>query len=162
MLTDGSDVVLRVLERNARKVARGLGRGEEGDVSVSALEWGDEAAAAALRREHSPDGEGFDLLLGADVTYSLSALPALFSTAAMLLRREETEEEEEEEKDEEEREEKPVPTFLLGYVSRSGALDVAVPREAEKAGFDVEVVEGTRKRLPGGQEGWILMMRRKK
>lgn len=166
VLTEGSDVVLRVLERNAQKVAKSfMGEEEEKrDVSVSLLEWGDEAAAAALVKERSPGGRGFDLLLGADVTYSLSALPALFSTAAALLRREEEDDEEEEKKEEkeEEEEEKPVPTFLLGYVSRSGALDAAVPREAEKAGFDVEVVEGTRRRLPGGQEGWIHVMTKKK
>ena len=162
VLTDGSDVVLRVLERNARRVTKSSGAAstaeeeDEREVSVSALEWGDEAAAATLRRERSPGGRGFDLLLGADVTYSLSALPALFSTAATLLRREEEEEEEEEKEEKEQK--KPVPTFLLGYVSRSGALDIAVPREAEKAGFDVEVVEGTRRRLPGGQEGWILCL----
>ena len=168
VLTDGNDVVLRVLEQNARRVEESLAaegkEREEVSVSTSMLEWGDEAAAAALRRERSLDGEGFDLLLGADVTYSLSAIPALFSTAAMLLRDvdddddEEEEEEGEEEKEKEKEKKKPVPTFLLGYVSRSKALDRAVPSEAEKAGFDVEVVEGTRKRLPGGQEGWVLCL----
>ena len=166
VLTDGSDVVLRVLERNARRVATSSCSAEaeerEREVSVSGLEWGDEAAAAALRREHSMNG--FDLLLGADVTYSHSALPALFSTAAMLLREREEDEDEEDEDEEERKKEKekpPVPTFLLGYVSRSLALDRAVPREAEKAGFDVEVVAGTRRRLPGGQEGWILCLTKK-
>ena len=160
VLTDGSDVVLRVLERNARRVATSSCSAEaeerEREVSVSGLEWGDEAAAAALRREHSMNG--FDLLLGADVTYSHSALPALFSTAAMLLR----EREEDEDEGERKKEKPPVPTFLLGYVSRSLALDRAVPREAEKAGFEVEVVAGTRRRLPGGQEGWILCLTKKK
>ena len=165
VLTDGSDVVLRVLERNARRVATSSCSAEaeerEREVSVSGLEWGDEAAAAALRREHSMNG--FDLLLGADVTYSHSALPALFSTAAMLLReREEDEDEEDEDEGERKKEKPPVPTFLLGYVSRSLALDRAVPREAEKAGFEVEVVAGTRRRLPGGQEGWILCLTKKK
>jgi hypothetical protein len=165
VLTDGSDVVLRGLERNARRVATSSCSAEaeerEREVSVSGLEWGDEAAAAALRREHSMNG--FDLLLGADVTYSHSALPALFSTAAMLLReREEDEDEEDEDEGERKKEKPPVPTFLLGYVSRSLALDRAVPREAEKAGFEVEVVAGTRRRLPGGQEGWILCLTKKK
>jgi len=167
VLTDGSDVVLRVLERNARRVATSSCSAEaeaekrEREVSVSGLEWGDEAAAAALRREHSMNG--FDLLLGADVTYSHSALPALFSTAAMLLReREEDEDEEDEDEGERKKEKPPVPTFLLGYVSRSLALDRAVPREAEKAGFEVEVVAGSRRRLPGGQEGWILCLTKKK
>ena len=104
VLTDGSDVVLRVLERNARRVATSSCSAEaeerEREVSVSGLEWGDEAAAAALRREHSMNG--FDLLLGADVTYSHSALPALFSTAAMLLREREEDEDEEDEDEEDE------------------------------------------------------------
>ena len=159
VMTDGNDVVLRVLERNAQKVKSSLAEEEERQVSVSNLEWGDAAAAAVLRTEHSSEGKGFDLLLGADVTYSLSALPALFSTAAMLLREER--EREEEESEEEKESKPPVPTFLLGYVSRSLALDRAVPLEAEKAGFDVEVVEGTRRRLPGGQEGWILCLTKK-
>lgn len=174
VLTDGSDVVLRVLERNAQRVKALAEERAQETVSVSTrlLEWGDEAAAAALREEHSLDGKGFDLLLGADVAYSLSALPALFSTAAMLLREREDDEGEKvggggggaEEEGEEEaagREEKQAPTFLLGYVSRSAILDRAVPLEAQKAGFDVEAVEGTRRRLPGGQEGWILSLTRK-
>lgn len=170
VLTDGSDVVLRVLERNANKVKELLaekekekekeGGGEEGqerrEVSTFLLEWNDADAATALRTQHSFEGRGFDLLLGADVTYSLSALPALFATAAMLLKEEEVGEEEDKSKNR-----KPAPTFLLGYVSRSKALDRAVPLEAERAGFDVESVEGTRRRLPGGQEGWILCLTKK-
>ena len=186
VLTDGSDVLLRVLEKNALRVKalaektgereqKGKAAGDCSEVSVSTrlLEWGDEAAAAALREEDSLDCKGFDLLLGADVTYSLSALPALFSTAAMLLREEEDnddddgdEEEEQEEEEEEEGEanqkKKTVPTYLLGYVSRSAALDRAVPLEAERAGFAVEVVTGKRRSLPGGQEGWILCLTKMK
>lgn len=44
--------------------------------------------------------QGFDLLLGSDVAYSLKALPSLFAAAAKLLSR------------------KPQSVFLLGYVSR--------------------------------------------
>lgn len=178
VLTDGSDVVLRVLERNAERVKEmlaekekekegGGGGGEEEkkrEVSTFLLHWGDDGAATALLRQHSFGGRGFDLLLGADVTYSLSALPALFSTAAMLLKEEEEEgegEAKEKKENKNESQKKPAPTFLLSYVSRSKALDRAVPLEAERAGFDVEEVEGTRRRLPGGQEGWILSLTKK-
>ena len=44
--------------------------------------------------------QGFDVVLGADVCYSLKALPALFSVASQLLSK------------------KPTSRFLLGYVSR--------------------------------------------
>ena len=44
--------------------------------------------------------QGFDVVLGAVVCYSLTALPALFSVASQLLSK------------------KPTSRFLLGYVSR--------------------------------------------
>ena len=44
--------------------------------------------------------QGYDIILGADVCYSLNALPALFGAAARLLNC------------------RPGCTFLLGYVSR--------------------------------------------
>lgn len=44
--------------------------------------------------------QGFDLLLGSDVAYSLKALPSLFKTATALLSK------------------RPSSVFLLGYVSR--------------------------------------------
>ena len=155
--------------RTAREEGGGGGGGGEEkkrEVSTFLLNWGDDDAATALLRQRSFEGagRGFDLLLGADVTYSLSALPALFSTAAMLLKEGEEEGEGEAKERKENRNEsqkKPAPTFLLSYVSRSKALDRAVPLEAERAGFDVEEVEGTRRRLPGGQEGWILSLTKK-
>lgn len=48
--------------------------------------------------------QGFDLVLGSDVCYSVRALPALFAAAARLLAR------------------RPGAEFWLGYVSRCGAL----------------------------------------
>lgn len=47
--------------------------------------------------------QGFDLLLGSDVAYSLKALPSLFKAASLLLSKQ------------------PHSIFLLGYVSRSEA-----------------------------------------
>ena len=44
--------------------------------------------------------QGFDLLLGSDVAYSLKALPSLFKVAASLLSK------------------RPSSCFILGYVSR--------------------------------------------
>ena len=44
--------------------------------------------------------QGFDVLLGSDVAYSLKALPFLFKTAAALLSK------------------RPSSVFVLGYVSR--------------------------------------------
>ena len=44
--------------------------------------------------------QGFDLLLGSDVAYSLKALPSLFKVAASLLSK------------------RPSSVFILGYVSR--------------------------------------------
>ena len=47
-----------------------------------------------------PAWQGFDVLLGSDVAFSLKALPALFEAAAKLLSK------------------TPDSVFLLGYVSR--------------------------------------------
>ena len=50
--------------------------------------------------DECPLTQGFDLLLGSDVAYSLKALPSLFAAAAKLLSK------------------KSGSVFLLGYVSR--------------------------------------------
>ena len=53
--------------------------------------------------------QGFGLLLGADVAYSLKALPSLFRTASLLLSKQ------------------PGAVFLLGYVSRCPLQSTSCP-----------------------------------
>jgi hypothetical protein len=63
-----------------------LNRSVLGDVKVRPLTWGDDAAieeCLSLTKE----GNGFDLVVGSDVTYHSPAHPILFYTAARLLRR---------------------------------------------------------------------------
>ena len=108
------------------------------------LPWGDLSAAAALvaATPAASASGGFGLILGADVTYSLAAVPALFATATALA--------------------SPAAVFYLGYVSRSAALDRAVPAAAADAGWGVgQEVEGTRRTMPcGTMEGWVVEFER--
>ena len=55
--------------------------GRECEVDVAALDWRDATAVRALRR-----GEGFDLVLGADVLYGAGDISPLVRCGAALLR----------------------------------------------------------------------------
>lgn len=135
----------------------------------------------------SPAGDGFELVLGADVCYGQQALPALFSCAAALLARTST------------------AVFLLGerscsldstsewplsavqstcqqadaylqhdstafpntwrmdflaagYVSRAKLIDRLLMVEAERAGLSVQELPGTRTLMDGSLEGVIYHM----
>ena len=131
----------------------------------------------------SPAGDGFELVLGADVCYGQQALPALFSCAAALLARTST------------------AAFLLGkhscslnstsemlsamqsmcqqadacrqhystafpntwrmgfpaagYVSRAKVIDRLLMVEAKRAGLSIQELPGTRTLMDGSLEGVI-------
>lgn len=132
-LTDGEPVVLRVLQKNAALIAAATGA----EASVSGLDWGsaaDVAAAVALAPA------GWPLVLGADVAYSVKALPALFSVVAALLRGQRGEGK---------------GVALVGYCSRSLLLDRGLPVAAAEAGLTCVEVPGTRGRARG-LEGWVV------
>ncbi len=111
--------------------------------------------------------QGFDIVLGADVCYSLKALPALFGVASQLLG------------------DRPGCKFLLGYVSRYAqylldALDVIhestcvhlaivhlcraysidkqILIQAQVAGFAIQEVPDTRRDLGGSLEGVVYSL----
>jgi len=141
-LTDGEAAILDVLARNAAATA--ADRPGAAPPAVVLLPWGDLSAAAALvaATPAASASGGFGLILGADVTYSLAAVPALFATATALA--------------------SPAAVFYLGYVSRSAALDRAGPAAAADAGWGVgQEVEGTRRTMPcGTMEGWVVEFQR--
>ena len=143
-LTDGEPSILPVLRENA--AAFSAVRPGVSPPAVALLPWGSDAAAAALVAATPAAARqgGFDVLLGADVTYSLSAVPALFSTATALASKEGGS------------------RFYLGYVSRSAALDRAVPAAADAEGWGSgREVPGTRRAMPcGALEGWVLAFER--
>lgn len=85
--------------------------------------------------------QGYDVVLGADVCYSLKALPALFSVASQLLCK------------------KPTSRFLLGYVSRAYSIDKQLLIEAEKAGLIMEEVVDTRADVGGSLQGLIYSIK---
>ncbi|KAK9804741.1 hypothetical protein WJX72_002891 [[Myrmecia] bisecta] len=133
VLTDHSEVVLRVLRRNV-------------DANVTdhwaqcmLLDWGDVEGIEAVLAA-APDQQGFDLVLGADVCYSVKALPSLFSTAARLL--------------------SPAPgaLFLLGYVSRAAGIDRGIHTEAARVGLGIMEIAGTRQSVGGGLEGVVFQL----
>jgi hypothetical protein len=140
VLTDGEPEVVKVLARNAAAFLAEEGRPHPPPlITAAVLRWGDPPAADALVAAHCPGG--FPLVIGADVTYSLAALPALFSTAARLSA-------------------SPGGRFLLGYVSRSAALDRGVLEAARQAGWAGKEVDGTRRTMPcGTMEGWVIDFR---
>ena len=98
------------------------------------LDWGNAHHISKVREAAS----GLQVLLGADVCYSLQAVTKLFTTAMALLA--------------------DGGTFLLCYVSRWSNLDTALVHEAEAAGFLIKELPGTRRQVPGGLEGWILKL----
>lgn len=126
------------------------------------LEWrSKEDVDAALAA--SPNGQGYDLLLGADICYNDNFIPHLFTVASRLLRRNA----------------RPcraapagsapaaapassapsLPCFLLGYMSRSAATDRLVLQQAEAHGFDLVEVPGTRRKAACGLTGWVYLLR---
>ena len=111
--------------------------------------------------------QGFDIVLGADVCYSLKALPALFGVASQILGR------------------RPGCKFLLGYVSRYArylldALDIVhestcvhlaillfcraysidkqILIQAQVAGFSIQEVPNTQRDLGGSLEGVVYSL----
>ena len=145
VLTDGEPALMDVLRANAASFAAdrpGVGAAP----GVRVLGWGDGAGAAALVAATPAAAAvgGFPLVLGADVTYSLAAVPALFATAAALAVK------------------NGPSVFYLGYVSRSAALDRAVPSAAAGAGWGAgREVPGTRRVMPCGMmKGWVAEFRR--
>ena len=100
------------------------------------LDWGNLHHISTVREAAT----GLQLLLGADVCYSLQAVTKLFTTAMALLA--------------------DGGIFLLCYVSRWSNLDTALVHEAEAAGFSIDELPGTRRQMPGGLEGWIFKLRK--
>ena len=74
ILTDGNDIVLRLLEKN-----KPFGK----NVEVALLEWNDDAPAVNLARAGLP--EKYEVIIGADVVYWSSSIIPLFSTVNKLL-----------------------------------------------------------------------------
>lgn len=136
LLTDHNDVVLRLLTANAARVAAATGAA----VATRVLEWASAADRAAARAA-APTPDGWPLVIGADVAYSVNALGPLTATIAALLA--------------------PAGVALIGYVSRSGLLDRGLPRAAADAGLTAVEVPGTRRGVGGGLEGWIVRMERR-
>eukprot|EP00884_Botryococcus_braunii_P004057 jgi/Botrbrau1/13652/Bobra.0292s0002.1 len=136
VLTDHNHVVLKVLQQNAN-----LNQAAH-PIRCMQMDWANDAEIAAVK-ELSKDGQGFQLLLGADVCYSLNALPVLFRAASRLLSQATD------------------AFFLLAYVSRSTALDKGVPQEARVVGLHLSEVPGTRRRVDGGAfEGFVYRLSR--
>ncbi|DBA76415.1 TPA: hypothetical protein ACH3X1_010118 [Trebouxia sp. C0004] len=78
--------------------------------------------------------QGFDVILAADVCYSLKALPALFGVASQLLSR------------------RPGCKFLLGYVSRAYSIDKQILIQAQVDGFAIQEAPDARRNLGGSLE----------
>mgnify|MGYP002634982479 CR=1 FL=1 len=76
-----SDVIIEMLQRNTSSNAAHFAHRPH----VCALDWSD-AADVASAHAASPDGAGFDLILGSDVTYSSASHETLVSAIARLLR----------------------------------------------------------------------------
>ena len=75
ILTDGSDAEVELAGLNARRHTHLFS--PKARVQASLHPWGEPL-------DPSITAEGFDFILGADITYSLSALPALCDTLAVL------------------------------------------------------------------------------
>ncbi|CAL8471924.1 g11466 [Coccomyxa elongata] len=135
ILTDHNEVVLRVLKKNAD-----LNRGPH-SVRCEHLDWSGDAGSYSSLLAQSPNRQGFELLLGSDVAYSLKALPSLFKAASLLLSMQ------------------PHSVFLLGYVSRAASIDRGIFLEAAAVGLRTREVPGTRKPVPGGLEGAVYEVR---
>ncbi|CAL5220955.1 g3059 [Coccomyxa viridis] len=135
ILTDHNPVVLKVLERNAE-----LNTGDH-RIRCLQLDWDGDSDTLTSILLQSPDRQGFDVLLGSDVAYSLKALPHLFKVAASLLSK------------------RPSSVFILGYVSRAASIDRGIFLEAAAAGLRTREVDGTRKAVPGGLEGAVYEVR---
>lgn len=131
LLTDGEAVVERLLATNAARVQAATGA----RASVARLAWGSAADRAAARAA-APGGDGWPVVLGADVAYSVAALPSLFGAARDVLA--------------------PGGVVLIGYVSRSGLLDRGLPAAAAAAGLTAVEVDGTRREVGGGLVGWVV------
>jgi predicted nicotinamide N-methyase len=138
LLTDGEDVVTRLLAVNAARMQAATGA----SVRVARLDWGSPADRAAVRAAApaSPAGPGWPVVLGADVAYSVGALEALFGAVAACLGS--------------------GGVALIGYVSRSGLLDRGLPAAATAAGLSSVEVAGTRRGVGGGLVGWVVRCER--
>ncbi|KAK9905522.1 hypothetical protein WJX75_001518 [Coccomyxa subellipsoidea] len=131
ILTDHNDVVLRVLQKNADLNSR------PHTIRCRQLDWSADAGTFSNILAESPNRQGFELLLGSDVAYSLKALPSLFRAASLLLSKQSHS------------------VFLLGYVSRAASIDRGIFLEAAAVGLRTREVPGTRKSVPGGLEGAV-------
>ena len=128
LATDHNDIVLRLLSANAVRVEAATGA----SVVTALLDWGSPCDRDAARSA-APGAAGWPLVLGADVAYSLAALPALCGTIAAVMAEE--------------------GVALIGYVSRSGLLDRGLPSAALAAGLTATEVPGSRAGVGGGLEG---------
>lgn len=134
VLTDHNEVVLRVLEQNAKLNKRGP------ELRCAVLEWKSDTDISSVLAL-SPEGKGYDLLLGADVCYDANAVPALLAAASRLLLRTADS------------------VFYLGYVSRWTMIDAQVLTESKACGFVLEEVPGTRQTVAGGMDAWVYKLR---
>ncbi|KAL0030185.1 hypothetical protein WJX77_001961 [Trebouxia sp. C0004] len=92
------------------------------------------AESGSPQHQVLPDHKGFDVILAADVCYSLKALPALFGVASQLLSR------------------RPGCKFLLGYVSRAYSIDKQILIQAQVDGFAIQEAPDARRNLGGSLE----------
>ncbi|KAK9818928.1 hypothetical protein WJX74_001925 [Apatococcus lobatus] len=135
VLTDHNAHVLNVLRRSAQNFSRQNGSQQ---ATCARLDWGNSEEIAHLR-SLAPGGQGYDLVLGADVCYSLSALSSLFSTAAQLLSK------------------GSASAFLLGYVSRASNIDRALAGKAAEASLTMVEVPDSTLQLCGSWQGCIYI-----
>ena len=76
MLTDGNDIVMRLLEKNKQ-----FGN----NVEVVSLEWNDNDPSKNLRELGLP--ETYEIIIGADVVYWSNSIVPLFNTIEKLLKK---------------------------------------------------------------------------
>jgi threonine dehydrogenase-like Zn-dependent dehydrogenase len=134
LLTDHNDIVLKLAASNGDRIASATGA----SVATAVLEWGSADDRATVRAAAPSPSSGWPLVIGADVAYSVAALPGLCGTVSALVATN--------------------GVALIGYVSRSGLLDRGLPLAAREAGLTAAEVPGTRRCVGGGLEGWIVRM----
>ena len=119
VLTDYQPVVLDLLTRNGAAVR--CDQPSAGPLRVAPLLWGDGAAHSGLLSD-TPDGQGYPVLLAADVVYpgSQNALPGLVSSVCALLA--------------------PGGALYLCYCSRARTTDVALFDALRDAGLTAQQV----------------------
>ncbi|KAM6576818.1 hypothetical protein CsatB_028655 [Cannabis sativa] len=131
VLTDHNDEVIKILEKNVE-----LHASSHAELLVEKLEWGNSEQICDILEKHS---SGFDLILGADISFQQSSIPLLFSTVKKLL----------------EVRGQGECKFILAYVSRAKSMDLVVPNEAKRCSLQITEVVGTR-RAVSNLEGVIF------